>query len=304
MDNNKHQVVCFGEVLWYILPSKTMPGGAPLNVAYHLKKLGNEPILITRVGVDNFGKKLFDKMDEYNLSADYFQLDYKLQTGKVHATQHQNDEMHYDIVHPVAWDNIQWQQEFDSLLPTITFFVFGSLSIRCASSKNTLYKFIENTSSYKVLDINLRPPHFNRTTIECVLKDTDLLKLNQAELELITGWFTKEETLEDRIQILQDRFRIPSIVVTRGSKGAILNVKGELFEHPGFKVKVLDTIGSGDAFLAAMIDQSLKGKPFTETLTYASALGALVAGYSSACPDYKTSAINDLINTNTCNQIN
>ncbi|MBC7508580.1 MAG: carbohydrate kinase [Ferruginibacter sp.] len=304
MDNNKHQVVCFGEVFWDIFPSKAMPGGAPINVAYHLKKLGNEPILITREGVDDFGKKLFDIMEGYNLTTDYFQLDYKLQTGKAHATKHQNDEVHYAIVYLVSWDNIQWQQEFDSLIPTIKVFVFGTFSARCGSLKNTLYKFLENTSSYKVLDINLRPPHFNRTTIECVLQHTDHLKLNQAELELITGWFTKEETLEDRKQILQDRFQTPSIVVTSGSKGAILNVKGELFEHPGFKVKVVDTIGSGDAFLAAMIDQLLKGKPSSETLTCASALGALVAGYNGACPNYKTSAINDLININTRNQMN
>lgn len=157
MHNNTHQVVCFGDVLWDILPSKTMPDGAPITVAYHQKKLGNEPILITRVGIDNFGKKLFNKMEEYNLSTDYLQLDYKLQTGKVHATKHQNDEMHYDIVHHVVWDNMQWQQEFDSLLSIINFFVSGTFSAKCGRVKYTLYKFIKNTSSYKMLDINLRP---------------------------------------------------------------------------------------------------------------------------------------------------
>ena len=304
MDNNKiPQVVCFGEILWDILPSKTMPGGAPMNVAYHLKKLGNEPTLITKVGVDDWGKKLFDIMEEYKISTDYFQIDYTLETGKVYAKICENNEVEYDIVHPVAWDDIQWQPEFETLLTNTNAFVFGTLSARCGGSRNTLYKLLE-IAPYKVLDINLRPPHFNRSIIEYLLRHCDLLKLNQAELELITGWFTKGVSLKGRVQILQDKFHIPVIVVTRGGEGAFLNVNGDAFEHPGYKIKVADTIGSGDAFLAAMIDQSLRGKSSEETLMYASALGALIAGFSGACPEYTTADINAVLNTKKCNQIN
>ena len=126
----KHHVVCFGEILWDVLPTGTVPGGAPMNVAYHLKKLGNEPALITRIGNDDWGKNLLAVINEHNISNDFFQLDNLLETGKVHAAIGANNEVVYDIVKPVAWDNIQWDKNFETLLANAAYFVFGSLAAR------------------------------------------------------------------------------------------------------------------------------------------------------------------------------
>src|SRR5258708_3592621 len=112
----KHPVVCFGEILWDILPNKVTPGGAPMNVAYHLKKLGMEPGLITRVGLDNYGKRLIQLMEKEDISTEFFQMDFELDTGRVTMVPGEGDDVHYDIIKPVAWDNIQWDDQFIPLL--------------------------------------------------------------------------------------------------------------------------------------------------------------------------------------------
>ena len=106
-DKNLNQVVCFGEVLWDILPTGATPGGAPMNVAYHLKKLGASPVLITKVGLDDYGKKLINILSESNLTTEFFQVDYDQPTGLVYATPNEHNEVVYDIVFPSAWDFIE-----------------------------------------------------------------------------------------------------------------------------------------------------------------------------------------------------
>jgi fructokinase len=298
--SKKYPVVCFGEILWDILPTGALPGGAPMNVAYHLKKLGIEPAMITRIGSDDWGKKLVSLMEQNNISPDFFQLDDTLETGKVSATINQNKEVTYDIVKPVAWDNIRWEDKFETLVSGADYFVFGSLATRSEITRTTLFKLLE-IARFKVLDINLRPPHYNRQIIEQLLYKINLLKLNQAELELITGWFTKYQSDNDRIKVLQDKFSIPGIVVTKGENGAVFNCNGIIHTHPGYRIIVADTIGSGDSFLAALLAKLSGNHAPGEALSFASALGALVASYSGGCPDYNIVEINELMKTETVN---
>lgn len=296
LPENNYDVVCFGEILWDVLPANTVPGGAPMNVAYHLKMLGVNPALITRVGLDSYGKKLIQLMEKNDISTDYFQMDFELNTGKVNVNAGNGDEITYDIVKPVAWDNMQWEDSFTSLLSTSTYFVFGSLIARNGVSRNILYKLLE-IAKYKVLDINLRPPHYSREILERLLMDLSLLKLNLAELDLITGWFSGYENERDRIKILQDRFHIPNIVLTKGSYGSVLNFNGTFYEHPGFIVDLADAVGSGDAFLAGLISKLLKKAAPLEALEYSNALGALIASYDGPCPKYDIEEIQNLIET-------
>src|SRR5215217_4746618 len=113
---SQHQVVCFGEVLWDLLPSKALPGGAPMNVAYHLKKLGTDPVLLSKIGTDNYGKGLVDMLSENVVSTDFLQVDYIHPTGLVYANPNEYNEVIYDIVFPSAWDFIEWQEEYNEVL--------------------------------------------------------------------------------------------------------------------------------------------------------------------------------------------
>src|SRR5258708_30954385 len=126
LPENDYPVVCYGEILWDRLPGLSLPGGAPMNVAYHCKKQGVDPALITKVGHDEDGKRLIQIMERQGISTDYFQMDFTLDTGLVKATIGLNSEVSYDILKPVAWDNITWDDAFESLMEPTDYFVFVS----------------------------------------------------------------------------------------------------------------------------------------------------------------------------------
>lgn len=287
------QVVCFGEILWDVLPHASLPGGAPMNVAFHLKKLGVNPALISRTGRDNRGEALLALLQNSGIITHFIQNDEEHETGWVHARQKAQNEMEYDIVQPVAYDFIGWDAAFKELLSGAAYFVFGSLAARSESSRNTLYHLLE-AAPKKVLDINLRPPHYNRALVESLLSRADILKLNEAELEIICRWYAPLQKKEDMMRHIQDRFSIPTIIATLGSDGAIVLQKGQMENQKGYQVPVADTIGSGDAFLAGFLSQLIKGASIKDALETACRLGALIATYNGACPDYTPTEIESL----------
>jgi fructokinase len=288
-----YDVVCFGEVLWDLLPSDSFPGGAPMNVAFHLKKLGNNPALITKIGIDNYGKKLVNLLSKEDVCTEFFDVDYQYPTGLVYAKQNERGDVSYDIINPAAWDFINCNDEYEELVSNSIFFVFGSLTSRNKVSRETLYRLIDLANT-KVLDVNLRAPYYTRPDLEYLMNKADILKMNLDELELITGWFNCYNTA-DRIKLLQDQFKIETIIVTMGSNGAMVSNKGKVYFHEGIKVKVVDAIGSGDAFLSAFIHNISKGHSIDEALSFASAVGAFVATCSGACPCYEISQLKDFM---------
>ena len=288
-------VVCFGETLWDILPEGKLPGGAPMNVAYHLSRLGKNPAIISRVGNDLLGKELMEVFKSKGINTRHFQFDNQHATGKVFATIKEDNEVQYEIVKPVAWDFIQWKDEYESLIAGAEYFVFGSLAMRNKISKSTLYKCLEYANT-KVLDINMRPPHFNKKIVAELLRRADILKLNLAELHLITGWFNDYDSDEDRMKLLKEKFDIGTIIVTKGGDGAILNVEDKFYHHNGFTVTVADTVGSGDSFLAAILTKLLDGCNPIDTLGFACGVGALIASYHGGCPEYRLEEIDGLMN--------
>ena len=300
--SSSHEVVCFGEVLWDILPTGALPGGAPMNVAYHLKKLGTNPALITKIGIDDHGEKLVNLLSESGVTTEYFQVDYDHSTGLVYAKPNEHNEVVYDIVNPVAWDFIEWNDDFTELLGEAQFFVYGSLTSRNKVSRETLYQLIDIAKT-KILDINLRPPNYHRSHVEYLLGTADILKMNIAELELITGWFSHFTNTVDRVKLVQDHFGIKKIIVTMGGDGALVNDAGKIYHHAGYNVQVADTIGSGDAFLAGFIHKLSKGSSVENALEFASGMGAFVATCSGACPQYEISQITQLMHSDSNRKI-
>ena len=298
----QHKIVCFGEVLWDVLPAGAEPGGAPMNVAYHLKKLGNDPAVITRIGTDDYGTRLREIFASSGVSTEYFQTDPEHSTGLVHATPNEFNEVVYDIVQPVAWDFISWEDRFTGLLAGAELLICGSLASRNQTSRDTLLQLLDSPPK-KVLDINLRPPHFHRTWIEFLLGKADILKLNIAELELITGWFSAYTTPQERIKSLQDKFKVETIVVTMGGDGALVAHDGQTWRHPGYAVQVADTIGSGDSFLAGFLHNRLAGVPYDQALLFACGLGSYIASRSGACPEYNVDEVWALINAHPEQQV-
>ena len=284
-------VVCFGEILWDVLPTETLPGGAPMNVAYHLNKSGVAAYLVSRVGNDEQGKKLLSLLESWKLSTKYCQVDQRFKTSEVLAVEGENHEMEYEIVHPVAWDFIEYDEPLEPLLQKADALVFGSLATRNTRSKKTLLALIES-AKYRVFDINLRTPHYSAVTISELLKKTNLLKLNENELMIVGSWFDKTvQTPKDAIKMLQNDFEIKEIILTSGSRGSTYITPAGVISQPAYHVQVADTIGSGDSFLAGFLAKKLQGETEEKALSYAAALASFVTASHGACPEYTKEAL-------------
>lgn len=279
------KVICFGEILWDNLPTGRKAGGAPMNVAYHLRKMGVNASMISRVGKDQAGADLMEFTRQIGLPGDLIQIDEKQDTSEVIAKVLEGHEVVYDIIMPVAWDFIALKTEYEKQLKETDAFVFGSLAARNKVSRETLFRILE-CSNYNVFDVNLRAPHYDPKVIEQLLYKTHLLKLNVAELHLLAEWFTGSNKEEDAIKLMQDKFKIEDIIVTKGSNGASFNGLDLRYDYPVYPVEVADTVGSGDSFLAAFLAKKLEGQCLEVSLDYASALAAFITTHSGACPAY------------------
>lgn len=281
------RVVCFGEILWDVLPDVRKPGGAPMNVAYHLNKLGISVDLLSSVGHDQAGNDLIAFLQSGGLSASLVQRNPVYATSEVLARITENHEVTYNIVKPVAWDYIEYTTEMRDAVSKADAIVFGSLSTREPVTRETLYSLIES-ASYRVFDVNLRAPHYSDDIIINLLKRADMVKLNLSELLLIVRWLSTT-VIKDEVQavdLLFSRFQIQEVLITKGGKGATYYSRQIRYDYPTYAIEVADTIGSGDAFLAAFLAMKLTNEPLEVMLDYAVAMGAFITSQSGACPDY------------------
>jgi len=285
--------VCFGEVLFDVLPTEVKAGGAPMNVAYHLTKLGNKTTIISRIGDDLRGKELTDILKEKKINLENLQVDATHPTSVVLATPNEKGDMKYDIIENVAWDFIELKAHHESLIRNAGYFIFGSLVTRSAISRSSLFNLLDIPCK-RIFDINLREPFVNQKNIEYQLNKTDVLKMNEEELDLVSGWYVQFSSIEDKVRFLQNKFQIATLIVTRGAKGAVVNQQDSFYYHDGFKVTVADTIGSGDSVLAGFLSELIKGNAVDEALDFACSLGAFVATKAGGCPDYNISEINNM----------
>ena len=288
-----NHIVCFGETLWDVLPTGKQPGGAPFNVAVHLHQLGQSVELISRIGDDDLGKELIAFLHERGLHTNFVQQGHTHLTGVVKANVDDRNEVVYKIVQPVAWDYIQYDETLSELVSKADMFVFGSLAARTAATRETLYRLLQQ-ARFKVFDVNMRPPHYTREVVQYLLEHSDLVKMNHHELAEILAWFGKSAD-ESAVEWLATRFNLQAVCVTLGADGAQLWTGGRLYRSPGFPVEVRDTIGSGDAFLAALLTCWNSGHSPEDCLRRACATGALVATHQGATPAISEADVAELL---------
>lgn len=280
----KNYICCFGEVLWDLLPSGKLPGGAPMNVATHLQNLGIPSAVISRIGNDELGQEIKAFLKDKNCITDFLQTDNQHPTGKVNVFLSEKHEATYEIVHPVAWDFISVSDETIDLVKNANALIFGTLACRDSHTRDTLLSLIE-VAPLKIFDVNFRPPHYSQNLIETLLHKADVVKMNDDELAIIANWYDlSERTNQGILAHLKEKFDLKTLIVTKGSNGAMMIDNQGFSESKGFKVEVMDTIGSGDSFLAGFLKNYLPGNSPEYSLTYACALGALVASHKGANP--------------------
>lgn len=291
------KVICFGEVLWDIFPEGKKIGGAPLNVALRLKALGTSAAIISKVGRDQLGERLIKYVKEQGLITQHIQEDSQFETGRVNVTLDQNGSASYEIAYPAAWDKITLNPTLEEEVAKADLFLFGSLVTRDSISKESLLALLKK-ARFKVFDVNLRTPHYTQSLLEELMLIADFIKFNDEELEEIsTAMGCRELTLEERLNFIAKQTNTKHICVTKGGDGALLLFNNHLYEQKGFTVKVTDTVGAGDSFLATLLEGLLTGKTPAISLENACAMGAMVASNAGANPKITPEELNYFIKT-------
>jgi len=288
-------IICFGEVLWDVLPTGKIAGGAPMNVAFHANQLSLSAQMISRVGDDDLGRELLDFLNNKGVSTHLIQTDPTYSTGMVNVVLDEKGSPSYDIVQPAAWDFIHPSNEMTDTVKEAEALVFGSLSCRNERSRRTLFELLD-AATLRVFDVNLRTPFFSKNLLETLLSETDIVKMNDEELTQLAGFWSAKTDERSQIEFIKKKFNLASVIVTRGPYGAaLLNDEG-FYLQKGFKVEVQDTIGSGDAFLGAFLSRMLTGLPAQECLEFACAAGAFVATKKGGTPAYSSAELLSAIN--------
>lgn len=291
-------VVCFGEVLWDLLPAGAVAGGAPMNVACQLNNLGISSSMISAVGQDALGGQLLDFLRQKGFDTSLISTDPELPTGTVNVNLDDKGIPSYEIVQPVAWDNIELSDAASQAVSKADAFVFGSLAARSEKTLATLTELL-SVAAFPVFDVNLRAPFYEEKTVSKLLQKARLLKLNDEEIDILCGWWGFNGGQSAKIEFLKKEFQLDAVVLTRGANGAALLDNSSFYEHSGYRVEVADTVGSGDAFLASFLSQWLGGASPLECLSFACATGTLVASLPGGTPDINEQGVRDLMHGST-----
>jgi fructokinase len=297
----KKKVVGLGEVLWDLLPERTCLGGAPANFAYITTLLGDRGIVASRVGEDARGMEALRRLEDLGLDIKHVQWDRGRATGTVKVELDAEGIARFEIAHPVAWDFLEWTADWQHLAEAADAVCFGSLAQRSEASRATIREFVRaaSPSAVKVFDVNLRQAFYSREILAESMRLADIVKLNDEELPTVmrlggfshdrADSFSHEDELAAARQLI-GAYDLQLVCVTRGGRGSLLVRRdGNASEHPGFRVRVADTVGAGDAFTAALVHEYLRAAEsgrmsLDEMNEVANRVGAWVASEVGAMP--------------------
>ncbi|HYQ56907.1 MAG TPA: carbohydrate kinase [Draconibacterium sp.] len=291
MEIENDKILCVGEMLWDRLPGGAKSGGAVMNVALHLRTIGLDVTFASSVGADKAGDELKLFLKKARVSTEYIQTDEILATSEVLVHLDEQNNATYEIKEPVAWDNIRLTPALVDKAERAGLLIYGSLASRNPQTRDTLMRLL-NTKTVKFMDVNFREPYVNQEIIEKLLQKADIVKLNDEELLVLANWHNKQGLSEHAlIKWFVAYYKLQMVCVTKGENGALLYNDNTFYEHPGYRVRVVDTVGAGDAFLAGLVAALLHKKKPVEALAYACATGAFVASNSGATPKFKETEI-------------
>jgi len=293
----KFNVVGIGEVLWDLLLTGPEMGGAPANFAYHAHALGANSHAITRVGKDDLGGEILRRIRELGLPTTAVQED-AAPTGTAEVNLSGDGLAHFTIQENVAWDRLKATPEAQAVAREADAICFGSLAQRSKRSRKTIQQLVALTpcSALRVFDVNLRQQYYSREVIERSLQLANVVKLNDDELAVLGRMFRLTGSIENQIVGLSHRLsslkseRLPAsqrvVALTRGARGSLL------YRYPGDRwsdcesrhVEVVDTVGAGDSFTAAMVLGMLHKVDLDEINSFANEVARYVCSQVGATP--------------------
>ena len=288
-----HLILGMGEVLWDMLPGGPRLGGAPANFTVMAGRLGNHAAILSRIGRDDLGREAVHRLDPLPADTSFLQVDRIHETGRV-TVAFNNGQPEYTIHRPAAWDSLELSDEWVRLAERADAICFGSLAQRSLESRQTIQTLAAQASSrcIRIFDVNLRPPYYSSEVIQESLELASVVKMNDAEVPLVLallGLSVEDDGLPQNLRSSAERFlaefpTLEMVAITRGAHGSLLVRRDEWHEHPGYPVKVVDTIGAGDAFTAAMTHYLLRGAELSVLNEAGNRWGGWIASQSGAMP--------------------
>ena len=280
-------IVGIGELLWDMLPGGRQLGGAPANVARHVCSLGETGIVVSRVGADSLGRELLARFHAAGWSGEFIQIDEVHPTGTVSVRLAADVSPSFAIREAVAWDFIECREALDSLASRAAAVCFGTLAQRSEVSRRAIGRFLHLAAlaTVRLLDLNLREGFYSREVVENSLRAANAVKLNCDELDVVRSMFSLPGDDDKVIAELAARFELQVIALTKGAQGSLLYADGALFTHAGFPVRVVDTVGAGDAFAAALLVGLLRRDSPERINRFANRSAAFVCARGGATAD-------------------
>ncbi|MBW3545423.1 MAG: carbohydrate kinase [Bacteroidetes bacterium] len=282
------KVLSFGEILFDIIEDEHYLGGAPLNFAGHLARLGATSYIFSRVGKDALGNRALVQIGEIGVKTDFVQRDTEHPTGTV-PVEFKEGQPSYTITAGVAYDFIDFEESRPALEKTdFDVLYFGTLAQRSRQSANALQQLVgAKQFSQLFYDINLRKNCYTPLVILESLKLCTILKLNDDEVEVLAKIFYGQVlSLEDFTKRISRDHHISLIIITAGAKGCYIFQAQQLHFVAGYPAKVVDTVGAGDSFSAAFLHYYFKEGDALIAADLANRLGAFVASSRGPLPEY------------------
>lgn len=293
------QIISLGEVLWDIFGDQQLLGGAPLNISASLQRLGHSVALVTGVGVDQRGDLAMARMSELGLSTEFVQRVAARETGIAEVTVDAGGHATYAIPRPAAFDSLRSDEELLSRLESLhaDWLYFGSLAQMDESNLDLLTKLLHRMPRMKgFYDINLREGHWNLSLVQHLSNLTTVLKLNDEEAELLFSVVYPDSpfSIEEFCRRWSADHNLELVCVTLGSKGCAVFTADTLHLFHGYEVRVVDTVGAGDAFAAGFLHSLSMQWPLDRKASFANAMGALVASRAGATPTWAVAECHQL----------
>jgi fructokinase len=279
-------IVGMGEVLWDLLPGGRQLGGAPFNFTFHCHQLGQPSVMVSRIGTGELGRAIRESVQRLGLSDAHIQDDPLHPTGTVTVAVDERGQPRFTIHPDVAYDYLEWKDDLSELFASARAVCFGTLIQRQAVSRATIQRALQAArQAVIVYDINLRQHFYSREAIETSLAASTWAKLNDDELRVLRELLGLEGATDGQaLAALRRRYDLQLAALTRGERGCLVQTENEEVDLPGVQVRVVDTVGAGDAFTAGLLVYVLEGKPLAAAASFANRLASRVAGSAGGTP--------------------
>ena len=274
------KIIAFGELIWDVFLDVKKLGGAPANLVYRVTSLGDQGILISRVGQDEAGQEALQMLRKLNVPDQFVQIDPVYPTGMILVKVGNEGRPDYLIEPDLAFDHIGLTEEILQLAREADCICFGTLVQRQEKSRNTLLKLLEESPHVlKYLDLKLRKNYYTREIIENSLRIANILRVKENELYLLKNELSlfEYESIGLARELISE-YNLDVVLVTQSKAGAFtVDKDGRYFEDSGYVIDLVDTVGSGAAFSAAFLHIYLEDKDLETALRFGNAAGALTA---------------------------